>query len=133
MFPIEPSDDLNQAILMHFARSGHFDIAHGFMKEAHISVQLELLEQFSVMYEIVQALLKKDLSAAIAWTFSKRKELLARGSNLEFVLHKVQFVRILLKTNDPSLALAYARDNLSVFGDRYFTGMLPPFNLYIID
>lgn len=122
MFPIEPSEDLNKAVLMHFARSGHFDIAHGFMKESNITVQVELLEQFSVMYQIVQALQKKDLGPAIQWTLSKRKELLARGSNLEFVLHKVQFVRILTKTNEPSAALAYARQNLSVFGDRYFSG-----------
>lgn len=121
MFPIEPSPELNQAILMHFARSGHFDIARGFMNEANITVQVELLEQFSIMYQNVQALLNKDLTPAIAWASSKRKELLARGSNLEFVLHKVEFVRILLKTNDPSMALSYARENLSVFGDRYFS------------
>lgn len=121
MFPIQPSDDLNQAILMHFARCGHFDIARTFMEEANIKVQTKLLEQFSIMYEIVQALHNKNLSPAIEWASSKRKDLLSRGSNLEFVLHKVEFVRILKETNNPALALNYARDNLSVFGDRYFS------------
>lgn len=112
--------ELNQAILMHFARSGHFDIANGFMEEAGISVQAELLEQFSIMYTIVQALHNEDLTPAIEWASSKRTELLDRGSNLEFVLHKVKFVRTLINTDDPSAALEYARTNLSVFGDRYF-------------
>lgn len=121
MFPIEPSDDLNQAVIMHFARNGHFDIAKTFMGEVDANVPAMLLEQFSVMYDIVQAIRKEELQPAIEWAYFKRNDLLARGSNLEFVLHKVQFARILQRTGNPSLALNYARENLSVFGDRYFS------------
>lgn len=106
---------------MHFARSGQFDIARQFMEEADVTIQADLLDQFSVMYKIVKALLNEDLSLAIEWASTKRKDLLDLGSNLEFVLHKVQYIRLLLNNDDISVALNYARKHLSVFGDRYFS------------
>lgn len=121
MFPISPSEDLNRAILVHFARNGHFDISRQFMDEAHVIIQTSLLDQFSIMYNIVQALKDENLEPAIEWASTKRKELLDLGSNLEFVLHKVQFTRLVMKGDDISVPFNYARKNLSVFGDRYST------------
>lgn len=117
--PISPGTDLNTAILMHLSRAGEFNVASKFMEEAHLSVPEDLLEEFAHMYEILQHLLSRNLGPAIEWATSKRADLLARGSNLEFSLHKLQFIRFLIDEGDTNKALAYAQQNLSVFGDRY--------------
>lgn len=120
LFPIEVGDDLNQAVLIHFARSGHFQIAQEFRQEAGLASDAELLKEFSIMYEIDQSLKKGILEPAIRWAQEKKKLLQGRGSSLEFTLHKVQFVWI-LQNDNPMKALEYAQNNLAPFGNGHLS------------
>lgn len=106
---------------MHLARSGYFDIAYDFRDEAHVTVSDDLLSQFSVMYEVVSQIQNKNLEPAIHWATARRRQLLDRGSNLEFILHKVEFIRILQEDSDVLKALAYAQSNMSYFGERHLS------------
>lgn len=110
---------VDRAVLMHLARSGEFDVASTFMREATLSVPANLLSDFSNMYKIVRAIHERRLGPAIEWASQKRAELLDRGSNLEFTLHKLEFVRYLVAERDTAAALAYAQTHLAVFADRY--------------
>lgn len=67
------------------------------------------------MNEIGQNLKQGELVPAIAWARQKKKELQEHGSNLEFVLHKVLFFRI-LQNGNPLEALKYAQTNMAPFG-----------------
>ena len=117
--PISPGLELDKAVLMHLARSGEFDVATKLIEESHVTVPDHLLSEFAHMYGILQYITSKNLNPAIQWAAGKRQELLSRGSNLEFCLHKLQFIRYLVDEKSPKLALQYAQAHLSVFGDRY--------------
>lgn len=118
-FNMEPSSDLNKALLLHLARMGQFDLASIFKNETHISVSTEILNEFAIMYQIVEALKNENLEPAIEWASLKRSTLFERGSDLEFTLHKVQFIRILLDDQNPLKALSYAQKHLPKFSDRH--------------
>lgn len=119
LFPIQHKEELDKAILMHLARSGYFEVAYDFRDEAHVTLSSDLLDQFSVMYSIVKSIQNQDLTLAIGWAIAKRRQLLDHGSNMEFILHKVEFIRILQEENNDLKALAYAQTNMSYFGERY--------------
>lgn len=119
LFPLDSNEDLNNAVLMHLGRSGHFEIGTAFKNEAEVMVSGDYLSEFSIMYTIVQSLHDHNLQPAIDWAFSQRKQLLDRGSNLEFTLHKVQFINILKKENNVLKALSYAQKHLYFFGDHH--------------
>lgn len=121
MFQIEPSDHLNHALALHWARTGHFEVARSFIDETQLSIEPTLLSKFSELHLISQAMKKKNFKPAISWASTQSELLLARGSDLEFVLHKAQFIQILFDTG-PSLALVYARQHLSRCGQQYLTG-----------
>lgn len=104
---------------MHLARSGHFQIAQTFKEEANLEPG-ELLSEFATMYEIVQELKSGVIEPAIEWARSKRKQLIERGSELEFILHKVQYIRI-LREQSALKALEYAQKHLAAFGDGHLT------------
>lgn len=133
LFPISPGPDLNTAVLMHLSRSGEFNVASKFMEEGQLTVPPHLLEEFAKMYGILQKVLIKDLEPAIEWAVSNREQLLAKGSNLEFSLHKLQFVKFLVEEKDIKKAVSYAQENLSVFRERYFqdTAQLMTAVLYV--
>jgi hypothetical protein len=133
LFPISPGPDLNTAVLMHLSRSGEFNVASKFMEEGQLTVPPHLLEEFAKMYGILQKVLVKDLEPAIEWAVSNREQLLAKGSNLEFSLHKLQFVKYLVEEKDIKKAVSYAQENLSVFRERYFqdTAQLMTAVLYV--
>jgi hypothetical protein len=118
-FELSSKKLVNRAIVMHLARSGEFQVASTFMNEANVSVPDTLLREFSNMYDILQQIDCKNLGPAIEWAVDNRKSLLARGSNLEFSLHKLQFIHYLIDERDQVKAHGYAQTNLSVFGDRY--------------
>lgn len=133
VFPIYPGHDLNNAVLMHLSRSGEFDVASKFMEEAQITVPPHLLDEFAKMYGILQKVLIKDLDPAIEWAVNNRDQLLTKGSNLEFSLHKLQFVKYLVDERNVQKAVKYAQQNLSVFQERYFqdTAQLMTAVLYV--
>ncbi|ANB15367.1 ubiquitin-protein ligase RMD5 [Sugiyamaella lignohabitans] len=118
---------------MYLTRSGEFDVASTFMKETGVSVPEHLLGEFCKMYDILQHIQARDLAPAIEWATLKRSDLLARGSNLEFSLHRLQYIDYLIEQNDSVKAINYARRHLSAFKDRYFkeTSQLMSALLYV--
>lgn len=115
---------INRAILMHLERTGQFEVGTTFQKEADVDIPDQLMHEFESLYGILQAMSENDLTPAIQWAQKKRNILLNRGSTLEFVLHKLQFFRLLFDASVPVrsrelAALSYAREHLALFGDRY--------------
>ncbi|ODQ66821.1 hypothetical protein NADFUDRAFT_82526 [Nadsonia fulvescens var. elongata DSM 6958] len=114
---------LNKAISMHFVRNGNFEVAQVFMNESGGSyVSDTTIAQFEAMFVILHSLKNNNLGPAIAWASDNRDYLKHRGSDLEFNLHKCQFVRLLLDPeNSPSVVLNYARTKFGVFSDIYLS------------
>lgn len=100
-------------------RTGQFDVAHTLINESHLSIAPDMLEQFDLLNQILEAFKIGDLLPSIAWATSKSQELLTRDSDLEFVLHKTHFT-LILKERGPRSALQYARSHISSCGARYF-------------
>lgn len=55
-----------------------------------------LKERFREMYYIIEQLRSKDLAPALDWAKRSRAALEIKGSNLEFRLHRLQFIKLLL-------------------------------------
>jgi len=140
---------INRAIAMHLLREGQFNVAGTFIEEANAhppktrdtapaptprqswEFRSEALQkQFGEMYHILHELRqKRSLSPAIHWARKHRSVLESRGSNLEFELCRLQFVRLfvgddsdepLLDPADrPRRAWAYARSEFEPFQRRY--------------
>ncbi|KAI1198365.1 CTLH/CRA C-terminal to lish motif domain-containing protein [Nemania serpens] len=89
----------------------------------------ELQKDFAVMYSILSSLKQRNLHPAIAWAGENRRQLEARGSNLEFDLCKLQFIWLFkgplvnglpaTMDNGVSGALKYARENFNRFQKRH--------------
>jgi E3 ubiquitin-protein transferase RMND5 len=125
---------------MHLLREGQFAVASTFLDEAHdnppqpniafgnpypgagdeaelTSIRSQDLQvKFSNMYRILHELKNKNLSLAIEWARQNSKELEARGSNLEFELHKLLPDD---EHNSLSGAIEYAREYFPRFRARF--------------
>jgi hypothetical protein len=138
---------------MHLLREGEFAVASTFLKEVHENPpqpppqpgtpymdgeldrkqyseeSQELQGKFSQMYEILHELRNKNLSLAIAWARENSYDLETRGSNLEFELHRLQYVWLFLGPEVNGLpddeynglmgALTYAREHFPRFQTRF--------------
>ncbi|KAF3934189.1 hypothetical protein ABW20_dc0105822 [Dactylellina cionopaga] len=116
---------IDRAIAMHLLREGNFDIADTFISEANLadSVPSSLETEFRDMYRIKEALRQRDLMPAIEWAASRREQLEARGSNLEFELHRLQYVVLLFGggVDGPRKALEYSRKEFVPFQQKYLS------------
>ena len=138
---------INRAIAMHLLREGQFNVASTFLEEANANPppitdasrrsqpwefkSESLQKQFSDMYNILHSLRQEqNLAPAIQWARKHSAILESRGSNLEFELFRLQFVRVFAgaDTDDPAerimgpfRALAYARSEAGPFQRRYET------------
>jgi hypothetical protein len=135
---------INRAIAMHLLREGQFNVASTFLEEANANPPPmtdssrskpwefkpeSLQKQFSEMYNILHALRQeRNLAPAIYWARQHSHVLESKGSNLEFELFRLQFVRIFVgedtedamaKVAGPFRALAYARSEAGPFQRRY--------------
>ncbi|KAJ6264502.1 E3 ubiquitin-protein ligase [Drechslerella dactyloides] len=114
---------INRAIAMHLLREGNFSIAETFIAEADLAAAVPptLEADFRDMYRIKEALRLRDLGPAIAWAASRREQLEARGSNLEFELHRLQYVVYLFGGGEdgPRKALEYSRREFLPFQQKY--------------
>eukprot|EP01132_Coremiostelium_polycephalum_P003919 gene3919-4894_t len=106
----------NEIILQHLYRVGRFDVGDLFAKETNIdqSMAEETKLKFIDHHDILNSIEKKDLTPAINWCRHKRNELQKIDSYLEFKLHRLQFIHLLL-VGKHSDALLYARSHLSEF------------------
>ncbi|KAG5518779.1 hypothetical protein PMAC_002750 [Pneumocystis sp. 'macacae'] len=123
-FPGEP-EWLHYTIGMHLVRQAAFGMAKTFMKETNIDLPTDLLQAFQQLYRILDALRNQDFQTAIEWTFSKRALLEQRGSNLEFDLHKLQFISIFIRSSKGNHmeAIEYARTHFPPFANKYLKGL----------
>lgn len=150
---------INRAIAMHLLREGQFSVASTFIEEAnrrppHPEPTLntpnpylreswekemaegtfnseKLQQQFAEMYHILRELReRRNLEPAIQWAKERSEELEARGSNLEFELCRLQYVRLFVgreRDEDymdehpagPLRAFEYAQQELRAFSGRY--------------
>lgn len=147
---------VNRAIYLHLLREGLFDVATTLHSEsAAMSSMLEdntmsvstnepkaaplgidetesnrMQEQFTSMYHILHELRDNhNLQPAISWAREHTKALEIRGSNLEFELCRLQYVKLFLSGGggdgdsqyafDPQRALQYAREEFQAFSGRY--------------
>lgn len=129
---------------MHLLREGKFNVASTFIEEANAhppnfngtpqpswEFKSEALQkQFAEMYHILHKLRQeKDLGPAIQWARKHSSLLEIRGSNLEFEMCKLQFVRLFMggdtpdpvdnPADGPLRAWAYARSEFGPFQQRY--------------
>ncbi|KAI0223290.1 hypothetical protein L0F63_005034 [Massospora cicadina] len=107
-------DILRKIVTQHFVRQGQFDLAKLFSEEADIQFPEELKVQFEGLHCIVSQIRKKNLLPAILWAQEHRATLDKNGSNIEFFLHKLQYLH-LLTNGSPMVALEYARNNFPPF------------------
>ncbi|KAH7391159.1 CTLH/CRA C-terminal to lish motif domain-containing protein [Phaeosphaeria sp. MPI-PUGE-AT-0046c] len=149
---------INRAIAMHLLREGQFGVASTFIAEAerrpphpeptpntpnpYIRESWEkdlaegtfnsekLQEQFADMYHILHELRnERNLDPAIQWAKERSHILEARGSNLEFELARLQFVRLFVgqegdddmedSPSGPLHAYRYALHEFGGFQKRY--------------
>jgi len=114
-------DIINSILMSHFIREGQFDLAETFSKESNIPISDEKKNQFQDLFNIVEAIKRKDLGPALKWASEKRDILKRNNSNLEFELHKLQYVQYLINNDIPS-AIQYAKSNFGIFGETNFKG-----------
>lgn len=105
---------LSHIIASHFYRQGLFDLGDCFVNEALEPAGASLKAPFYEMFQILEGMKIKNLDPALRWARSNRVALLQKGSSLEFELHRLQFLQLLLKGLRPE-ALQYARNNFGPF------------------
>ncbi|CCL99151.1 uncharacterized protein FIBRA_01166 [Fibroporia radiculosa] len=100
---------LEHTIALHFLRIGQFHTAETFIEESSASIDPNMRTHFIELDRIISALRAHDIEPALAWTSRNRKFLDSRLSPLEFLLHRSQYVRLLLSSpSDVSAARSYA-------------------------
>jgi hypothetical protein len=115
---------LNSALASHFIREGLFDLASVFEDEAGVALPQDFKDQFTDMFRIQAALKEGSLTLAIDWAQAHSKDLELRGSCLEFQLHRLRFIQLLLLTGGTAVqdCLAYARTHLAKFSKSHMAG-----------
>ncbi|EIN07386.1 hypothetical protein PUNSTDRAFT_89659 [Punctularia strigosozonata HHB-11173 SS5] len=113
---------LEKTIALHYLRTGQFDIAEAVTSESDINIPPGLNAQFVDLFRILTAIKSHDIGPALDWAQKNRSFLEARSSPLEFLLHRSQYIRLLLASHppEPLLALNYARANFGPFHQQYF-------------
>ncbi|KAJ2882837.1 hypothetical protein H4R27_003177 [Coemansia aciculifera] len=102
--------ELGQAIMLHFLRSGDFDLARSFLTEdKSIVAEDSAWERFEAMNALAEQIRTHVLEPALEWALSKRTELEALGLGLEFTLHRLRFLQ-LVESGASVEALGYARE-----------------------
>jgi hypothetical protein len=129
---------------MHLLREGQFNVASTFISEANAhppnfhgtppkswefkseSLQRHFAEMYHILHELRE---ERNLTPAIQWARKNSAILESRGSNLEFELCRLQYVRLFMGGDTPSpvsnpmdgtlRAAAYARSHFDPFRIRY--------------
>ncbi|EMR11185.1 hypothetical protein PNEG_00778 [Pneumocystis murina B123] len=114
-------EELHRLIALHWIRRAEFSLVQTFTKETCLDIPENLLHAFGHLYQILHALKNQEFDAAIKWAYSKREQLEQRSSNLEFDLHKLQFISILTRS-DPNriqVAIEYAKTHFPLFAYKH--------------
>ncbi|NWS28077.1 RMD5A protein, partial [Polioptila caerulea] len=96
---------LNEVMVEHFFRQGMLDVA-----EELCQALLNLFQHLNPMWELKRVLCTCDLQS-IVWAVSNREMLMAQNSSLEFKLHRLYFISLLMGgTANQREALQYAKN-----------------------
>jgi len=99
----DDEDLLQEAVVEQLCRSGHFDIATLLAEESSQRVSLQQAP-YGELHKITQALQNGDIVHAMRWAAEHRTQLQKMGSSLEFLLHRLQCIRLLQGTKRCSSA-----------------------------
>lgn len=111
---------LNQVIVEHFLRQGMLDIAEELTHEASLDIAEEKKQPFTELNSILDALKSKNLKPSLEWAVKNRDKLNAQNSNLEFKLHRLQFIELLRNGIDNQTELIkYARENFQPLATKH--------------
>eukprot|EP00040_Diaphanoeca_grandis_P000876 m.16727 g.16727 ORF g.16727 m.16727 type:complete len:390 (+) comp11171_c0_seq1:241-1410(+) len=105
---------LNQSIIEHFLREGRWSLGEGFMNGTGIKVDESRLHQFKLTRSILEALRHRDLAPALRWTTENRGPLIAQRSRLEFLLHRLAFISLLIR-GERLAAIDYSKQHFERF------------------
>ncbi|XP_042788874.1 E3 ubiquitin-protein transferase RMND5A isoform X1 [Panthera onca] len=102
---------LNEVMVEHFFRQGMLDVAEELCQESGLSVDPSQKEPFVELNRILEALKVRVLRPALEWAVSNREMLIAQNSSLEFKLHRLYFISLLMGgTTNQREALQYAKN-----------------------
>lgn len=101
---------LDKTIESHLIREGRFKTFDLLASESN-STSITQREHFSLMFSIIQDIKQRNLDSAIAWAQQHN------ATNLEFHLHRVKFISLLL--SDKKSSLEYAKYHLAAFNHIY--------------
>jgi hypothetical protein len=107
---------LSLEILRHLYREGLFEVGDCYAKEAGVTGAEELKSRYQKLHNIVGQLKSKNIQPALEWATEHRLEIMLKGGgvNLEFGLHKLQFLHVLTQQGKAA-ALQYARAHFGQF------------------
>ncbi|KAJ8371688.1 hypothetical protein AAFF_G00303280 [Aldrovandia affinis] len=101
---------LSEVMVEHFFRQGVLDVAEELCQEAGLCMDPSQKEPFVELNRILEALKLRDLRPALEWAVENREVLTAQNSALEFKLHRLNFIRLLMGgAANQKEALQYAK------------------------
>ncbi len=111
---------LNKIIAQHFYRQGMDDVADLLVKESGLPVEEILPEPYAELHRIFEEINQKNLQPALEWAQQYSAELESKNSSLEFKLHRLAYLQILVnsgmsQTEASQQAILYARNNFEKF------------------
>ncbi|MBN3305581.1 RMD5A protein, partial [Amia calva] len=102
---------LSEVMVEHFFRQGMLDVAEELCQEAGLCIDPSQKEPFVELNRILEALKLRDLRPALEWAIENREMLMAQNSSLEFKLHRLYFISLLMGgTANQKEALQYAKN-----------------------
>lgn len=102
---------LSEVMVEHFFRQGVLDVAEELCQEAGLCIDPSQKEPFVELNRILEALKLRDLRPALEWAVENREMLMAQNSSLEFKLHRLNFIRLLMGgTANQRETLQYAKN-----------------------
>ncbi|XP_078534799.1 E3 ubiquitin-protein transferase RMND5A isoform X1 [Lissotriton helveticus] len=102
---------LSEVMVEHFFRQGMLDVAEELCQEAGLSIDSSQKEPFVELNRILEGLKVRVLRPALEWAVSNREMLMAQNSSLEFKLHRLYFITLLMGgTPNQREALQYAKN-----------------------
>uniref|UniRef100_A0A0K8TSL5 Putative e3 ubiquitin ligase n=1 Tax=Tabanus bromius TaxID=304241 RepID=A0A0K8TSL5_TABBR len=115
---------LNAIIAQHYYRQGMDAVADSLIKESGLSEEfaskISTNSDFTEIFKIYESILNHDLAPALDWAARHSEQLEAKNSALEFKLHRLAFMQILLRgVGAQTEAIAYARNNFAKFVNRF--------------
>lgn len=112
---------LNQVIAEHFNRQGMTDVAEKLVEESRLPQEQDIhLELFADLYQMWEAITKRNLGPALEWASQYSTELNARNSTLEFKLHRLAYLQLLSQgVSSQAEAISYTRAHFKKFIHRF--------------